>query len=247
MRRRGALGQPRAVPPPAAPPVAGVDGCRGGWLVVTAPCHHGPPGPAEVVTDITVVLDRLRRGQLSAVAVDMPVGLVASGRRTCDDEARARLGPRHSTVFPTPPRPLLDAPDHAEAVRRGRALDGRGISIQAFNLLGRMAELDAAVRPDDCDRLVEAHPESGFATMAGAPLASSKRTAAGRAERRALLARHLGAEDALAGPPPPGSGADDVLDAAANAWTARRWLAGTALVLGDGSTDERGLPVRIVI
>ncbi|MCD9623610.1 DUF429 domain-containing protein [Rhabdothermincola salaria] len=235
------------MPVEAPAPIAGVDGCRAGWVVVTAPAVHGPPAEAEVVDHIGEVLDRLRRGDLSAVAVDMPIGLVASGRRACDDEARARLGARRSTVFPTPPRPLLDAPDHAEAVRRGRALDGRGISIQAFNLLGRMAELDVAVRPDDCDRLVEAHPESGFATMAGAPLASSKRTAAGRAERRALLARHLGAVDALDARPPTGSAADDVLDAAANAWTARRWLAGTAHVLGDGATDDRGLPVRIVI
>jgi len=229
------------------PPVAGVDGCRSGWLVVTAPADAGPPARPEVVDHIGVVLDRLRRGELSAVAVDMPIGLVAAGRRSCDDEARARLGARRASVFPTPPRPLLDAPDHAEAVRRGRALDGRGISIQAFNLLARMAEVDAVVRPEDCDRLVEAHPESGFATMAGAPLRSTKRTAAGRAERRTLLDRHLGAGDALEGRPPTGAAADDVLDAAANAWTARRWLAGTAVVLGDGSTDERGLPVRIVI
>lgn len=230
----------------AEPLVAGVDGCRSGWVVVTAPARGAGAVEADLVTAVAEVLDRVRAGTLAAVAIDMPCGLAARGPRRCDEEARARLGPRRATVFPTPPRPLLGAASHADAVRIGRALDGRGISIQAFNLLPRIAELDAAITPDLCDRVLEAHPESAFAAMAGTPLASSKRTAEGRAERRSLLGRHLGPPiDAL----PErlrGAAPDDVLDAAANVWTARRWLAGEAVVLGDGTLDERGLPMRIV-
>jgi predicted RNase H-like nuclease len=233
---------------PPAPLVAGVDGCRGGWLVVRGAAPPGStPHPPEVVPTFAEVLARLRSRQLEVVAVDMPIGLSARGPRACDDEARRRLGPRRATVFATPPRPLLDAPTHAEAVRRGRALDGRGISVQAFNLLGRMAEIDTAVVPGDCARLVEAHPESGFAAMAGAPLRTSKRTEPGRRERLELLTREVGPVHALRGRPPEGAAVDDVLDAAANLWTARRWVAGVAEVLGDGSHDERGLPLRIVV
>jgi predicted RNase H-like nuclease len=227
--------------------VAGVDGCRSGWAVVTVSADPTAGGAhVEVVDSIEEVVDRLRRGDLAAAAVDMPIGLAPVGPRPCDDEARRRLGARRATVFPTPPRPILDSPTHAEAVRRGRALDGRGISIQAFNLLPRIAELDAAVSPDLCDRIVEAHPESAFAAMAGAPLASSKRSPEGRDERRALLDRHLGPAAGALPARLRGAAVDDLLDAAANAWTARRWLAGTAEVLGDGGTDERGLPMRIV-
>lgn len=230
------------------PLVAGVDGCRGGWLVVSGATSPGSaPHPPEVVPRFATVLERLRSRELAVVAVDMPIGLSARGPRACDDEARRRLGPRRATVFPTPARPLLDAPTHAEAVRRGRALDGRGISVQAFNLLPRIAELDAAVHSDDCTRLVEAHPESGFAAMAGAPLRTSKRTEPGRRERLALVVRGVGPVEALGGRPPRGAAVDDVLDAAANLWTARRWFAGVAEVLGDGSHDERGFPLRIVV
>jgi predicted RNase H-like nuclease len=183
---------------------------------------------------------------LSVVAVDMQFGLAPAGPRACDGEARARLGRRRATVFPTPIRPLLTASDHGEAVRLGRSLDGRGISIQAFNLLPKIAELDAAIDPALCDRVVEAHPESCFAAMAGAPLATTKRSAEGHAERLDLLERHVGETTALHRRRP-GTARDDVLDAAANLWSARRWLRGEADVLGDGRLDERGLPMRIVV
>jgi predicted RNase H-like nuclease len=228
------------------PPVAGVDGCRGGWLVVTAePPLGGAITGVRLAPRIVEVIEALRAGKLSAVAIDMPIALPDAGARAADVEARRRLGRKGASVFPTPARGLLGAASHGDAVRLGRSIDGRGISVQAFNLLPRIAELAAAVDASLNDVLVEAHPESAFAAMSGAPLASSKRTATGRAERIALLAERLGACAAL-DVRLPGAGADDVLDATANAWTAQRWLAGEAVVLGDGSVDALGLPMRIV-
>ncbi len=228
--------------------MAGVDGCRGGWVVVRVSEGPGPRLLAvEVVETIAPVLDEVRAGRLGVLAVDMPMGLPPSGPRQADDEARRRLGPRRSTVFPTPPRPLLEATDHADAVRRGRALDGRGISIQGFNLFPKIIELDRCLTPDLCDQVIEAHPESGFATLAGRPLDTSKRTAEGREQRRQLLTTWLDDPDGLLGGHHRGAAPDDVLDATVNAWTARRWSDGIAVVLGDGTRDERGIPLRIVI
>ena len=228
--------------------VAGVDGCRGGWVVATtAATGPAPILSIEVVDHIDPVLDRVRRGELVAVGLDMPIGLPDAGPRASDALLRARLGPRRASVFATPPRPLLGCTDHAEAVARGRALDGRGISIQAFNLLPKIAQVDAAIDPGLCDAVVEAHPESAFAELAGAPLASTKRTAEGRAERLALLARPFPRSRAALTGRVRGAAPDDVLDAAAAAWTARRWATGTAVVLTDGALDGRGLPMRVAI
>jgi predicted RNase H-like nuclease len=44
---------------------------------------------------------------------------------------------------------------------------------------------------------------------------------------------------------PPGARLDDVLDALAVAWSARRWARGAAEVLGN-ERDARGRPMRIV-
>jgi len=228
--------------------VAGVDGCRSGWVVATT--RASGPGPIlsiEVVAHIGEVFERVRAGELVAVGLDMPIGLPDAGRRACDDLTRARLGPRRSSVFPTPPRPVLGSADHAEALRRSRAIDGRGVSIQAFNLLAKIAEVDAAIDPALTAAVVEAHPESAFAELAGAPLLTTKRTAEGRAARLHLLAEPFPGSAALLTTRAPGAAADDVLDAAAAAWSARRWAAGTALVLGDGSVDAHGLPMRVAV
>ena len=71
------------------------------------------------------------------------------------------------------------------------------------------------------------HPELAFGAMAGAPLAASKHTSAGRDERRRLLAR-AGLE--IPAPIPAGI-IGDVLDAAAVAWSARRIAAGAAVTV----------------
>src|SRR5690606_994434 len=122
-------------------------------------------------------------------AVDMPIGLPDAGVRGCDLAARARLGARRSAVFPAPSRAVIGARDHAEAIVRERAASGRGLSLQAFRLVPKVAELDGLVTPELQHRLVEAHPELAFARRAGAPAVHPKRTPAGRAERRALLAQ----------------------------------------------------------
>ena len=74
-------------------------------------------------------------------------------------------------------------------------------------------------------RVVEVHPELSFARLAGAPLPDRKRTPVGVERRRRLLA---GAGIVLPGEPGRGVAEDDLLDAAAAAWTASRVAPGEA-------------------
>lgn len=231
---------------PTAPgSVGGVDGCRGGWVLCTLPAEGAVT--IERIERIDAVVERVDTGELALVGVDMPIGLPDTWGRACDDEARRRLGPRRSTLFATPPRFLLGFADDFEAANAAsRERTGRGLSVQAFHLLAKMAELDAALEARHVSRIVECHPESCFVTLAGGPLATSKRTAAGRAERLALLSPHLPPLAGHLNHRPPGVAADDLLDAAAAAWAARRHLAGDAVVLGDGSRDARGFPLQLI-
>jgi hypothetical protein len=109
--------------------VAGVDGCRGGWLVVAAVVAPFEVAPFEVV-GCEVVVDSgaiIGRADLTMVAVDMPIGLPFDGSpRVADVEARRRLGPRRSSVFPTPARAVLGARSFEDALVRSRATTGRG-------------------------------------------------------------------------------------------------------------------------
>lgn len=238
--------------PAPAPWIVGVDGCRGGWVAALAtssdPTHLVA---VEVHAHIAPLIDRVRSGEIAVLAIDMPMGLPAAGPRRCDIETRARLGAKGSSVFPTPIRPLLHCTDHADAVALGRTIDGRGISIQAFNLLPKIAQLDTCIRGcDDAalfDHVFEAHPEAAFAELAGEPLSSRKRTAEGRRTRLALLEVELPGCTGLLSSRHGGAAADDVLDAAVLVRTARRILDGTAAVLGDGAVDSHGVPMRVAI
>ena len=187
------------------------------------------------------------------IAIDIPIGLGERGPRACDVEARRRLGPRASSVFPAPVRAALAASTYAEACGRSAAACGRRLSKQTYAILGRIREVDAALRaaPALRERVREAHPELCFAEWnGGRPMAHAKRTAAGLAERRRLVdAAFDGGFDAVRGRFPRALVADDdILDAFATLWTAGRVAAGVAhTVPAVPPRDAAGLPMQMVV
>lgn len=227
--------------------VAGVDGAKGGWLVAVG--TFSGPGPLAVQLTMRADFAAVRRvvDAVSAVSVgvDMPLALPADGIREADQLARQRLGPRRSSLFPTPAAAVLDAVSHADAVERHRQVSGKGISVQAWNLMPRVREFRSAVAPQDCPRFFECHPETSFVELAGQPL-SSKKTAAGVGERLRVLRPEVDRLDDVLASAPPGCAVDDVLDALAACWSARRAATEVATVLGSGA-DDTGYPLTITI
>jgi predicted RNase H-like nuclease len=223
--------------------VLGVDACRTGWVGVVPDPGRTAAYFARTVAELVSVADA--GGEVVVVAIDIPIGLADAGRRRADLQARQAAGVRRSSVFLTPVRAALQAHDHVTAVRVNQELAGEGISIQAFSLRAKILEVDAWVRTQT-RRVVEVHPEVSFAEMAGTPLSCGKATWAGVEQRRELLAAagiRLAGDLGVAGR---AARVDDVLDAAAAAWTARRVAAGTARSLP--SPPDRygdGLPCAI--
>jgi predicted RNase H-like nuclease len=220
--------------------VTGIDGCKSGWVAVTL-------APSGVSVAVAATLTALPLGAVTGI--DMPLGLLAAGWRTADLLARRVLGRRGSCVFAIPPRPVWEQPAYANANQSCRELTGRGMSIQAWGLRGKLLEADAfrraAVPPlYEAPPLYEVHPELSFAALAGGtPLADSKHTRAGLAIRRALLAQ----AGIVVPPRVPGAAEDDLLDAAAVAWSARRVAAGAAVTLSDPAQradDGREIAIR---
>lgn len=225
--------------------VAGADACRGGWCVVTLPVDGA--ASAEVVDRFTKVAARQAKGEVGAVGVDIPIGLPEDGPRRCDQDARRLLGPRRSSVFPAPLRPVLGARSYEQALARARRAGGTGLSKQAWNLVPRITEVDRLLTPTRQGRIFECHPEAAFAALHGVPMTHPKKARPGRAERLAVLRPLVPGIDALVARPPAGSAVDDVLDAAVVAVTARAVLAGTARRLGERRHDARGLVMEIVL
>ena len=201
-----------------------MDGARGGWVGVrwdgtTPACLFAP------------TLDGLvaGAGDVAVVAVDMPIALVEHGTRAAEDEARRLLGPRRSSIFQSPCLGALDFADadYAGANAWSKATVGRGLSKQAWFLVPKIREVRALAATSHVP-VREAMPELSFAAMqGGVPLAHAKVTWTGQSRRRRLLADHgiVLPDD----PGPAGRAApDDLLDAAAVAWTARRIADGEA-------------------
>ncbi|MEB3321681.1 MAG: DUF429 domain-containing protein [Synechococcaceae cyanobacterium] len=233
--------------PAAEGRLLGVDGCRAGWLAV----EHAPGADLAEATLHPTARSLADTPGWAWIAIDIPIGLPERGCRTCDLQARQLLGPRRSSVFPAPIRAVLPARSHGEACALSRKVQNAGIPVQAFHLLGKIGQVDRLLRsePARAKRMVESHPEVAFLVWnGGRPMRHPKRTAAGRAERLALVEQLH-----------PGSFAhirsrfrrrdvadDDILDALALLRTAGRLARGEALLLGaPGDRDGRGLPMRI--
>jgi predicted RNase H-like nuclease len=201
----------------------------------------------RVVPDLRGVMELVDSAALQAVAIDIPIGLQARDPRQADIEARRQLGARRSSVFPAPARPVLAATSYEEACALSRAACGKAISKQLFNILPKIREVDQLVTPARQRRVFEMCPELSLAMLAGTPMAFKKTTAEGRAERvealRAVFGRHQ--IERLGERPPRGARVDDVLDAFAGAWTARRFAVGGHRQFG-GQLDERGLRMEVV-
>jgi predicted RNase H-like nuclease len=219
----------------------GVDACRSGWIAL-----RGSQTPMSMLTMSLHhnANDLVRATSIaSIVGVDMPIGLSESGLRACDGRARAVLGRRGCTLFNAPTRILFDVSDFSVALALSRAATGRGLSIQSFNLLARIADLDRALMTFECP-IYEVHPEVSFTMMAGEPLPSKKSAIGVEARRDALASRWLDVDHLLA-TRPSGVAIDDVLDAAAVLWTTLRIGRGEAVIFGDGTRDAHGIEMAI--
>jgi predicted RNase H-like nuclease len=193
--------------------VAGVDGTKAGWLAIIL--EDGRFSSDRLIRQIESDFSELR--DVTVVGIDVPIGF---GPREADRAARAFLAGAASTVFSTPPRELLERPFGP----------GLGISAQAHALGPRILHITECAASDA--RIHEVHPEVSFRAMNdGRPLRDRKKSAGGAFERMALLTRHgieLGTLEETAAAP-----LDDVLDAAAAAWSAQRIATGTASSLPD--------------
>jgi len=230
----------------------GVDRSRGSWLAVAFD-DDGYDG-TTVVSEIGE-LWAVYEETAERILVDVPIGLVEQGGdgRECDRLARTVLGPRHASVFTPPVREATRKRRYPAAKRVHERKTGAGLSKQAFAISDAIAAVDDLLQnvPEARLTIRESHPEVCFRAFAGAPLAASKRTAAGYAERM----RSLASFDADAPPvvqavaeATTGSdvGVDDVLDAVVLAYTARPGPGSLRSLPPEPPTDAVGLPMEIV-
>lgn len=230
----------------------GIDGCRGGWVVAASDPSLSCVSFA-VVGDLEPLISPGERGG-TVIAIDIPIGLSDSGPRACDLEARRLLGrPRASSVFPAPCRAALAATTYRRACGLSRRALGVALSLECFNILPKIRQVDALMTPARQAFVREVHPELVFALLAGRGrgLVEPKRTADGERVRLRLLRKIVPRFDPVAVRARLGLARvarDDVIDAVACLVAAARIAKGEARVVPDGAVfrDAQGLRMEIV-
>ncbi len=202
--------------------VAGVDGCKRGWVAVVL--IDGRFREARLLEGVESAFAEL--ADVSRIAIDVPIGY---GPREADGLARALVG--GSSVFSIPERERFEVP----------FAEGGGISAQAHALGDRIRHVTALAAGDA--RFREVHPELSFTAMNDMRrLRFRKKSAGGAFERLGLLRRHgINIDPGTLGPVATVP-LDDLLDAAACAWTAARR---DAVPLPDPPELRDGHPVAI--
>jgi predicted RNase H-like nuclease len=204
---------------PAPPTFVGVDGCKLGWVAVAV----DSTGFVAAHTFPTFDAVLLAHPHAATIAVDMPIGLVDAPCRAADQAARDFLKSARSSVFNAPARSVLAAATYEQARALSNAVCGKSLSAQSFALLPRIREVD--LHADD-PRVFEVHPEVSFRLMNPAPLLPKKSWGGLQARLQRLadqtirLPTDLGDANLV--------GIDDVVDAAAAAWSAARIALGSA-------------------
>lgn len=201
--------------------VLGADVCQGAWAGIATDGHSVRGLYASDITEL-VAAAAAERDEPAVVAIDIPIGLPTSQPRLADQSARDFVGPRRASVFTTPIRAALEAPDYATARSVSVAATGASLSAQAYGLRRQILEVDRYLN-DAPHRVVETHPEVCFRAMHREVVPWPKTVWAGQRLRLALLAGHgLDLADADLGELAAKSPPMDIIDAAACAWTALR-------------------------
>ena len=202
---------------------AGVDRCKGGWLTMV---RDGTAVEARLFDTFSDLMAAF--GNSATIAVDIPIGLLDTSPRACEQLARKCIGARRSSVFSTPVREVVAIAEYSEANDRHRELTDKGISQQAFHILPPIREVDDVLRarPELRKRIYETHPEVAFwAANNKQALEHPKKTEAGLTLRRQLIKYRLGVDpfDSMRPQFTKGRVADDdIVDALIALWVAER-------------------------
>jgi predicted RNase H-like nuclease len=225
--------------------VIGIDGAPGGWIVVT----WDKTASYQLHRNISDVLAL----QADVIAVDMPIGLPKYSGRNVEPIARQILKGKASSVFSVPARAAIqdDQLTYQQAcdVNMKHSVPTKKFSMQSFMIFPKIRELDRLITPELQTRVHEVHPEVSFAVMNGMKAVLSKKsTGEGRAKRISLLIAAGFPWDALSGPSylKKFVADNDIVDACACAWSARRIFERRALCIpSQPESDDRGLSMSI--
>lgn len=168
--------------------IVGIDGCKYGWIAIKM--EENTLYSISKHSDFASIFKAYPNAEM--YLVDMVIGLAdRNHKRDIEDFARQKLKPRRaSSVFTPPCRAAVYENTYEFAKEKNKAILGKSISIQAWNIVPKIREVDEFILKNDAykTKISEAHPEICFASLNNkSPLVFSKKDKKGINERLDLL------------------------------------------------------------
>ncbi|WP_299968724.1 DUF429 domain-containing protein [uncultured Roseobacter sp.] len=226
--------------------MAGIDGCKDGWVAVVA--EDGDFGTATLCHRAKL-FDLLSEIKVDLAVVDIPIGLSEGpSGRLVEHALRRQLPGRKSSVFNSPCRQATYEADYESASNTNRAVVGVGLSQQTWALVPKIVEADCVIRQFGQKRIKEGHPEMSFCAFWRRPARASKNSVKGTFERLnalvslgfdlSMLSEGLASDAKVA--------TDDLIDAAILCWSANRVVTSKHETTPDApQEDPTGLTMSI--
>lgn len=230
----------------------GVDGCKGGWIAaILDHCDL----QIEKYDNIEALIGTYPK--FDSFLIDMAIGLRdRADQLRPDNEARAELKSKASSVFPVPCREAVYAEGEKAQKEANQRILGKSLAKQSIAIIPKIKELDVFLErhPEYKNVILESHPELAFARMKGSELMTRKKEYTGYTERKTLLEEYLD-KSQLTGlrdkAKQLGCAPDDVLDAICMAVTAAMQAHGMCETIPSGpgkpEKDSRELRMQMIV
>ncbi len=165
----------------------GIDGCPMGWLAVD---YNRTDQPFWIIQSEEELKKTLQ--QYDRIFIDIPIGIPDDEyTRKCDEKVRVELGTDYqASIFNPPVRSALYAPTYAEACIQSYSLTNKKVSLQSWNISGKIKQVDQLLQQDTSlrDKVFESHPELLFRILNGwESVQQKKQTRKGLKHRLNLL------------------------------------------------------------
>ena len=212
--------------------IIGIDGCKRGWFSVWQ--NPDDTIQSSIFSTLNHLKDFFNDEAHLIIGIDMPVVLSDFIPRVADQLARKLLSKKASSVFTAPTPEMLEQPNYERASYVSKRLFGKSMSLQSWYLFPKIKDVQTIIH-DAHINLYEIHPELSFRAMNHEEvILESKKSKEGFEIRNALLRRHFESFDfeSIRNLYPRKDVMDnDILDAMAVLWSARRIKANEASFL----------------
>ena len=167
--------------------LGGIDGCKGGWILVK---YSNEEYKLKKYEDFDSLMSDNQ--QLDRVLIDIPIGLSSVNfNRTVESKMRAELQNRHSTVFNSPCRLAVHEENDKKAKEINKQVENKSLSNQSLSIRKKIKEVDDNLsRASSRIEIIESHPELCFKYLNKSIVQSNKTRTMGIKERLKIIEKY---------------------------------------------------------